>query len=109
MIDKINSMPKETQPVDSLIKLLKNGDALSLTQLRINIGVERSDLASDINVTERTLAAWESGKKQPSASNSRIWKIKLGSRLDVKIASYLGTQSLDLIHKYWALIWELVD
>ena len=97
------------QKVDNLIALLKRGDASSLAQLRNLLDVKLNDLALEIGVSEQTLGFWESDKNQIPSSYSTHWKVKLGSYLNEKIATYLRTENDDLTQKYWALIWELID
>ena len=97
------------QQVADLIALLKMGDAPSLTQLRNLLGIKINDLAIEIGVSEQTLEFWENGEEQTPSLYSAHWKIKLGSRLNEKIVTYLGTENEELTQKYWALIWELVD
>jgi DNA-binding XRE family transcriptional regulator len=95
--------------MDDLVRLLKKGDAPSLTQLRKLLSIKRKDLASDIGIPEETLELWEDGKERPTSLNSALWKIKLGSHLDKKISTLLGTEDNEVTSKYWSLIWELVD
>jgi len=95
--------------MDDLIRLLKKGDAPSLTQLRKLLSVKRKDLALEIGIPEKTLELWEGGKEQPPSLHSALWKIKLGSHLDKQISTFLGIEDNEVTSKYWALIWELVD
>jgi DNA-binding XRE family transcriptional regulator len=108
----MKKMPEDryaVQTVDTLVTLLKRGDSNSLTRLRNLLDIKRSQLALEIGVSEQTLEFWEGGKEQPPHSSYSSWKIKLSSHLNSRIATYLGTENGEVIHKYWALIWELVE
>ena len=95
--------------VDSLIKLLKKGDAPSLEELRHQLNIARDDLAAEIGVAEELLEMWENDWDRPSGAQQATWKIRLSNHLDDKISSFLETEDSEIISNYWALIWELVD
>ena len=97
------------QQVNNLIKLLRRGDGPSLAQLRNLLGIKPNDLAPAIGVSNQKLELWENGEEQPPSSRSAIWKIKLSSYIDEKISIFLGTEDNEVTHKYWALVWGLVD
>lgn len=46
-----------------------------LVALRKNLGIGRAELARFVNVTERTVAAWESGKRSPSGPALRMLQL----------------------------------
>jgi len=103
----LEELPK-TQHVNNLIRLLRSGDAQSLTQLRNLLAIDSHDLAHQIGVSAQTLELWEKGEKKPLGLHYAIWKIKLSSYLDNKISLLLGTNDSEITSKYWALVWDLV-
>ncbi len=96
------------QQAYQLIRLLKLGEASSLTQLRGELGRTQEDLALDIGIASRTLEMWETGKQQPSRIQYANWKIKLSTCIDDKLSGLLGTEDTQINTKFWAIIWELV-
>ena len=96
------------QRVDSLISLLRKGDANSLTQLRNLLVIKPSDLARQTGVSSQTLELWENEEVQPIGMHYALWKIRLSSYLDDKISIFLGTNDSEVTNKYLALVWDLV-
>ena len=104
-------MPEDNQKmqqVNHLIRLLKRGDAKSLTDLRNLLGIKSNDLAHQIGVSRQTLELWESDREQPPGLHYARWKIKLSSYIDERLSALLGIDGNEVKHKYWALVWDFI-
>ena len=97
------------QQVEHLIRLVKKGDASSLTQLRQELGKTQEEIASRIGVSERQLGQWEEGEQQPSGRHYAHWRLKLSYYVDGTISDLLGTEDTEIITRYWELMWGLID
>jgi DNA-binding XRE family transcriptional regulator len=98
-----------TKTLERYIRLLKKGDAPSLKQLRTLLSKTQSELALKIGVSEHKLELWEMESQRPTGLQRARWKIKLASYVDEEIKTALNMQDNEIIFKFWALIWGLVD
>jgi transcriptional regulator with XRE-family HTH domain len=99
MIDKI----------DSIMGLVRIGDAASLAKARQELGISLNELSKLMQISENTLNAWETKVEIPPHKNLLAWRVKIGSFLEEQIANYLGTTDPDMIHQFWDLMWRLND
>jgi hypothetical protein len=99
MIDKI----------DSIMGLVRIGDAVSLAKARQELGITLNELSTLMHISDDTLHDWETEAESPSHKNLLAWRVKIGSFLEERIANYLGTTDPDMIHQFWDLMWRLND
>ena len=97
------------QQVEHLVRLVKKGDASSLAQARQELGKTQKEIALQVGVSERQLGRWEKGEQQPSRTHYVLWKLRLSDYVDGLISGLLGTNNMDVITRFWELIWELID
>ncbi len=97
------------QQVEYLIRLVKNGDVYSLTQLRQHLGKTQMEIALEIGVSESQLGLWEQGKEQPSGIHHAHWKLKLSNYIDDAISDLLRTENKGVITRFWKLMWSLIE
>lgn len=95
--------------IDSLIGLVKIGNAVSLAKARRELGVTIKELSTHMGVSENILYAWETESETPPHKNLLAWRIKVGNLLEEEIANYLGTSDPDVIHQFWDIMWRLND
>jgi transcriptional regulator with XRE-family HTH domain len=101
--------PSSIQQVEQLIRLVKKGDAASLTQLRLRLGRSQKDIALMVGVSEQQLRQWERGEEKPSKAQRAHWKVKLGECIDDPISDLLGTRDVEVNTRFWELIWRLTE
>jgi transcriptional regulator with XRE-family HTH domain len=101
--------PNSMQQVEQLIRLVKNGDATSLTQLRLKLGRSQKDIALMVGVSEYQLRRWERGEEKPSKAQHTRWKVKLGECIDGSISDLLGSRDAEVNTQFWELIWRLTE
>ena len=101
--------PYSRQQVEQLIRLVKKGDASSLTQLRQKLDKTQKEVATKIDVSEHQLERWEKGEQQPSGIHNAHWKLRLSNYIDDVIAKLLGTEDTEVITQFWELMWGLID
>jgi len=97
------------QQVEYLMQLVKKGDSLSLTQLRQELGKTQMEIATKIGVSEHQLGKWEKGEQQPSGRYFAQWRLKLSYYVDDVISDFLGTEDVEIVTRYWELMWRLID
>jgi DNA-binding transcriptional regulator YiaG len=95
--------------IESLIGLIRQGNPFSLAKARRQLGVTPSELSALIGISEDTLNAWEIEQDTPSQKFLISWRLKLGSFMEQKMASYLRTTDPELIHQFWEILWKLND
>jgi DNA-binding XRE family transcriptional regulator len=105
MLEQSNSM----QQVEKLVRLVKRGDAASLTQLRLRLKRSQKDIALLVGVPEHQLRLWERGEEKPSKAQHARWKVKLGECIDGLISDLLGTHDAEVNTRFWQLIWRLTE
>ena len=105
MLEKSNSM----QRVEHLIRLVKKGDAVSLAQLRQELGRSQKDIALMIGVSEQHLRRWEKGMEDPSKAQHALWRVKLSDCIDGAISDLLGTCDVEVNTRFWELLWKLTE
>jgi transcriptional regulator with XRE-family HTH domain len=101
--------PSSIQQVEQLIRLVKKGDAASLTQLRLRLDRSQKDIALLVGVSEYQLRRWERGEEKPSKAQHARWKVKLGECIDGPISDLLGTHDAEVNTRFWQLIWRLTE
>ncbi len=104
-----NGTESSIDEIESIIGLIKKGDAASLAEARMMLGVTSGELAKLMGVTENTLSSWELEAEIPPHQNLLVWRIKLGNFLEDKISRYLRTTDPELIHQFWDVMWRLND
>jgi DNA-binding transcriptional regulator YiaG len=97
------------QQVEYLIRLVKQGDASSLKQLRQELGKTQEEIALEVGVSAPELGLWEQGEQRPSGIQHAHWKIKLSHYVDDVISDLLGIENTGVITRYWKLMWGLID
>ena len=105
--EKQRQMSDSWQRVEEYVVLLKDGGPSSLAQLRRKLGVKRKDVAERMGVTEGILGRWERGDSRPSVIQLARWRIKMSDYMDEHVLDYLGTDSPEVLNKFWGLLWEL--
>jgi len=95
--------------VEYLIQLVKKGDTPSLAQLRQELGKTQMEIAAKIGISEQQLGWWEKGEQQPSGRHYTQWRLKLSYYVDDVISVFLGTKDMEIITRYWELMWGLTD
>jgi len=101
--------PHSMQQVEHLVRLVKRGDASSLTQLRQELGKTQKEIALKVGVSEHQLGRWERGEQQPSGLHCANWKLALSYYVDHVISALLGTEDIEVNIQFWRLIWRLTD
>ena len=97
------------QLVEELVRLVKNGDTSSLTEVRQKLGKTQNEVAVLVGVPESQLEQWENGEIQPSHIHHALWKLRLSDYVDDEICRLLGTENNEVVNKFWELIWSLND
>ena len=106
----MRQVPERVRSVESiteLVKLVKIGDCTSLSLLRERLGCPRAELAAHIPVPEAKLAAWEEAGAPLTASQMALWRVKLSDYLNLELKTVLGSDSEDLLARFWDLLWRL--
>jgi transcriptional regulator with XRE-family HTH domain len=97
------------QQVEELIRLIKKGDPISLTELRNQLGKTRQEIADKVGVSEYQLECWELGEQQPSGKHHSFWKLRLSDYVDERISVLIGTRNAELVAQFWGILWRLND
>ena len=97
------------QQVENLIRLIRKGDAVSLTKLRNQLGITSNEIANKVGVSEHQFRQWELGEQQPSGEYHSFWKLRLSDYIDEEISALIGTKSHELVIHFWEILWRLND
>ncbi len=97
------------QRVEHLVRLLKNGNAPSLAEIRQELGKTRREVAQKIGVSAHQLEQWEKEQEQPSTTHYAQWKVKLSYYIDEVISGLLGTEDEEINTRFWEVMWRLID
>ena len=95
--------------VENLIRLVKKGDHVSLTELRDQLGKTRKEIANKVGISEHQLKCWELGEQQPSAKHDSFWKLRLSDYIDEEISVLINTDNPELVSHFWEILWYLSD
>ena len=97
------------QRVSDLIRLVKKGDPVFLTELRNQLGKTMEEIADKVGVSEHQLKSWELGEQQPSGILHASWKLRLSDFIDEEISALINTENPKLVTRFWELLWRLDD
>ena len=95
--------------IESLVGLIRKGNPFSLAKARRQLGVAASEFSCLMGIPENTLNTLEIEQETPSQKFLISWRLKLGSFMEQKMASYLRTTDPELIHQFWEILWKLND
>ena len=97
------------QRISDLVRLVRKGDSVSLTELRNQLGKTTDEVAAKIGVSERQLKSWELGEEQPSGILHSAWKLRLSDYVDEEISMLISTDNPELVTNFWEILWRLHD
>ena len=97
------------QQLENLIRLVRKGDPVSLTELRNQLGKTRKEIAAKVGVSEHQLKCWELEEQQPSGKLHSFWKLRLNDYVDEEISALIGTKNAELVTHFWEILWRLND
>jgi transcriptional regulator with XRE-family HTH domain len=97
------------QQLETFIRLVREGDPVSLKELREQLGKTRKEIADKIGVSEHELKCWELGEQQPSSKHHSFWKIRLNDYVDERIAVLIRTKDTKLVTHFWEILSHLSD